>query len=192
MNRFFAAACLAAGLGLLASGCHGPAATRSSPAPAESQTATPTAQPSAILPSTPPAKVVVYVLNPKATTEETLLMPREVAVKHPESPAKDAVDALLEERHSPLAPGVALRGISVDGGVAMLDFSRNPVNETGGEDAQSTALKAIALTLGQFPEISQYQIKVQGQTVQSFGEFTADGPMDVARPGTALEAKGSP
>ena len=138
---------------------------------------------------TPQAKVAIYVLNPKATTEEALLMPREVSVTHPESPAKDAVTALLEARRSPLAPGVSLRGISVNGGVATLDFSQSPVKH-GGEGAESASLNALAMTLGQFPEINQYQIKVQGQDVKTFGELTADGPMDVIRPGTTLEAKG--
>lgn len=192
MNRFFAAAYLApaclvaAGLGLLASGCHRPAATHGSPAPAESQAA----PPAAASPAAPPAKVVVYVLNPKATTEETLLMPREIAVKHPELPAKDAVEALLEARHSPLAPDVLLRGISVDSGVATLDFSQTPL-KAGGEGEQSAGLNALAMTLGQFREINTYQIKVQGQDVKTFGEFTTDGPMDVIRPGAVPEAKGS-
>lgn len=191
MNRFFAVCLAAAGLGLLASGCHNPAATQNNPAPAEPQTAPPAAGPQAVLPPAPtPAKVVVYVLNPKATTEETVLTPREVSVTHSASPAKDAVTALLEARHSPLASGVFLRGISVDSGVATLDFSQSPI-KGGGEGEQSAGLNALALTLGQFPEISQYQIKVQGQDVKTFGEFSADGPMDVIRPGAALEAKGS-
>ncbi len=116
-------------------------------------------------------------------------MPREIAVKHPASPAKDAVTALLEARRSPLAPGVSLRGVSVDSGIATLDFSQSPI-KNGGEGDQSAGLNALAMTLGQFPEINSYQIKVQGQDMKTFGEFTADGPMDVIRPGTALEAKG--
>lgn len=181
----------AAGLGLLASGCHNQTSPQGKPNAAESQTASPTAGPQETLPSTtPPAKVVVYVLNSKATTEETLLMPRPISVTHPESPAKDAIAALLEAKHSPLALGVSLRGIAVDsGGVATLDFSQSPI-KNGGEGEQSAGLNALAMTLGQFPEINRYQIKVQGRDVKTFGEFSADGPMDVIRPGAALEAKG--
>jgi len=109
-------------------------------------------------------------------------MPHEITLRHPEAPAKDAIEALLEAKHSPLAPTVSLRGLSVDGGIATLDFSENPI-KTGGEGAQSAGLNALALTLGQFPAINQYQIKVQGTEVKSFGEFTTDGPMDVIRPG---------
>ncbi len=190
MNRFFAVCLAAAGLGLLASGCHSPAGTQNNPAPAGSQPAPPTAGPQAALPpDAAPSKIAIYVLNPKATTEETLLMPREVAVKHPASPAKDAVTALLEARHSPLAPDVSLRGIAVDSGIATLDFSESPI-KAGGEGKQSAGLNALAMTLGQFPEINSYRIKVQGRDVKTFGEFSADSPVDVIRPGTALEAKG--
>lgn len=195
MNRVFAAAGLAAaGLGLLASGCHNQGNTQGNPPqdnPPQAQTAPPGAAPLTPPSAAAPAKVVVYVLNPKATSEEALLTPREITVRHPESPAKDAVKALLEAPHTPLAPGISLRGISVDNGIATLDFSQTPI-KSGGEGDQSAGLNALAMTLGQFPEISTYQIKVQGQDVKAFGEFTADSPMDVIRPGAAPEAKGSP
>ena len=115
-------------------------------------------------------------------------MPREITLRHPEAPAKDAIEALLEARHSPLAAGVSLRGLSVDSTVATLDFSHSPIKE-GGEGAQSAGLNALAMTLGQFSAINQYQIKVQGADVKSFGEFTTDGPMDVIRPGAKPAAE---
>ncbi len=189
MKRFFAPACVSAALALLLSGCHDPNSPPDHPPP-EAQSQTP---PSVTPPSTPstapPAKVVVYVLNPHATSEETELMPREIPVQHPEEPARDAISALLEVRRSPLAAGVSLRGLSVDSGVATLDFSQSPI-KAGGEGDQSASLNALALTLGQFPEINAYQIKVQGVEVRSFGEFTTDGPMDVIRPGAKLSAEG--
>ena len=119
-------------------------------------------------------------------------MPRTVALHHSASPARDAVNALLHSEGSPLAPGTALRGITVDTGLATLDFSRSPINETGGEGGQGDALTALARTLGQFPEISQYQIEVKGQPVKSLGEQgTLDGPMDVVRPDAVPQAKGT-
>lgn len=180
MKWRLAALCLPAALALLLAGCHESNSPKDEVPPAQTQTSP------AVLPLTEPAgapaKVVVYVLNPKATTEEGVLMPHEITLRHPEAPAKDAIEALLEAKHSPLAPTVSLRGLSVDGGIATLDFSENPI-KTGGEGAQSAGLNALALTLGQFPAINQYQIKVQGTEVKSFGEFTTDGPMDVIRPG---------
>ena len=134
---------------------------------------------------------MVYVLNPKATGDSDLLVARPVMLRHPETPARDVISALLESLHSPLAPGTALRGLTIDGGLATLDFSRSPVNDTGGEGGQSAALNALAMTLGQFPEINQYRIEVRGQPVTAFGEFTSDGPMDVIRPGAAPQSSGS-
>lgn len=192
MKRILLFAALAATL-IAVVGCHdenntspsGPPITSAPPASA------PTPQDTTPTPVAPPAKIVVYVINPKATGDSDLLMPREVALRHPKEPAQDAVNALLSAAHSPVAPGTSLRGLSVDGGVATVDFSQSPVNETGGESGQSAAMNALAMTLGQFPEINSYQISVKGQPVKSFGEFTADGPIDVIRPGAELAAKGT-
>jgi len=172
-------------------GCHD---ETNSPPSGQPDTSTPTASAPPGTSNTPvaaPAKVVVYVVNPKATGDKDMLMPQEIALQHPKEPARDAVNALLSAAHSPIAPGTALRGISVDGGVATVDFSQSPVNETGGESAQSAAMNALAMTLGQFPEINSYQISVKGQPVKAFGEFTTDGPMDVIRPGAEIAAKGT-
>lgn len=117
-------------------------------------------------------------------------MPRTVALHHSASPARDAVAALLQAKGSPFPAGTALRGITVDSGVATLDFSQSPVSETGGEGAQGDALAALARTLGQFPEIRQYQIQVKGEAVKSLGEQgSVDGPMDVIRPDGPTPAK---
>ncbi len=119
-------------------------------------------------------------------------MPRTVALHRSSSPARDAVNALLQSEGSPLPPGTALRGITVSNGLATLDFSQSPINETGGEGGQGTALTALSRTLGQFPEIRQYQIEVKGQPMKSFGEEGAlDGPMDVVRPDAVQQAKGT-
>lgn len=119
-------------------------------------------------------------------------MPRTIALHHSASPVRDAITALLQAKGSPLPSGIALRGITVDNGLAILDFSASPINETGGEGAQSPALNALSRTLGQFPEIKQYQMEVKGQSVKSLGEEgTLDGPIDVIPPDTAPPAKDS-
>lgn len=188
------AAVLPAALGLVLSGCHDP----NSPSPSGTPPSSPSGSqsgvppsPSAITSGVPAAKLVIYVLNPKATGAEDVLMPHPAALVHPETPAKDAVDALLQSSRSPIQPGTALRGISVDDGQATLDFSQNPVNETGGESGQSAALNALAMTLGQFPEISTFQIEVKGRPQTAFGEFTTDGPQAVIRPAEGVLAKGN-
>ena len=192
MNRFFVFAVLTALAGAALSGCHDP----NSPSPGgsgDSQAPIPSTgtTPAVNTPVSPPAKLVIYVINPKATGDQDLLVARQITLLHPDAPAKDALNALLQSSHSPIAPGTALRGISIDSGVATVDFSQSPVNETGGESGQSAALNSLAMTLGQFPEINTYQIQVKGQPQTSFGEFTADGPQAVIRPGEASASKGT-
>jgi len=167
-----AAACLA--LPLVLSGCHRPS---SGPPPSV---------------STPPApreKATVYVVNPKAKGSDDPLIPRTVKLVTPQTPVRAAVDALLAAPGSPMPKGVALRGVTLDNGVATLDFSESPIDETGGEGHQTDALSALGRTLGQFPEIKSYQIQVKGKPVTTFGEFTTDGPIPVTR---AAEAKTTP
>ena len=149
MKRLLFFAALAVALGAVA-GCH----TETSPPPSPTATSSPAeSAPQGAMPTAvaPPAKIVVYVINPKATGDGDLLRPREVALQHPKEPARDAVNVLLSAAHSPIAPGTALRGLSVDGGVATVDLSQSPVSDTGGEGGQSAALNALAMTLGQFP-----------------------------------------
>ena len=124
----------------------------------------------------------MYVVNPKATGDQDPLIPRTITLSHPDSPVRDAVEALLQADGSPLPKNTALRGITLDSGLATLDFSQSIVSETNGEGHQSDALTALGRTLGQFTEINQYQIEVKGQIIKSFGEFTTDGPIDVIRP----------
>jgi len=190
LKRLLLSAALVVAL-IAVAGCHDETAPPSQPSTPSPPTASAPPPGAAVTPVAPPAKIVVYVINPHATGDKDLLMPQETPLQHPKEPARDAVTVLLTAAHSPIAPGTSLRGISVDGGVATVDFSQSPVNETGGESAQSAAMNALAMTLGQFPEINSYQISVKGQPVKAFGEFTTDGPMDVIRPGAEIAAKGT-
>ena len=102
------------------------------------------------------------------------------------TPVRDSVEALLQSPDSPITRGTALRGIAIDSGVATLDFSQDPIPKSRGEGPQSDALSALSRTLGQFPEIRQYQIEVGGKPLPSLGEQgSSDGPMDVIRPEAA-------
>ncbi len=151
----------------------------------------PPSAPAATLPA-PRDKAVVYVVNPKATGDQDPLMPRTIALHRSGSPARDAVAALLQDGGSLFPPGTALRGLTIDNGVATLDFSQSPISDIGGEGGQGDALAALSRTLGQFPEIRQYQIEVKGQPVKSLGEQgEVDGPMDVIRPESQPQGEGT-
>ena len=157
-------------LALLAGGCHDP----NVPAASEPETTAPKDQ------------AQVYVINRTAKGDQDPLVAQTVPLHKSLTPAKDAVEALLQSPDCPLAKGTALRGITISSGVATVDFSQSPVNETGGEGKQSDALASLSRTLGQFPDINQYQIEVQGKPMTSFGEQgTLTGPIDVVRAGIA-------
>lgn len=130
----------------------------------------------------PKSQTNVYVVNRKATGNQDPLTAQTIPLHKSQTPARDAIEALLQSPDSPIAKGTALRGITISSGVATVDFSQSPLPESGGEGPQSDALSALARTLGQFPEIRQYQVSVQGKPFTSFGEAgTLEGPMDVVR-----------
>ena len=157
-------------LALLAGGCHDPNA----PTVNEPETTAPKDQ------------ADVYVLNRNAKSDQDPLVARIVPLHKSQTPAKDAVEALLASPDCPLAKGTALRGITISSGVATVDFSQSPISETGGEGPQSDALASLSRTLGQFPDINQFLIEVQGKPMTSFGEQgTLTGPIDVVRAGAA-------
>lgn len=157
-------------LALLAGGCHDP----NTPAAGDAG------------PTAPKEQTNVYVINRNAKGDQDPLVAHSVPLHKSQTPAKDAVEALLQSPDSPIPKGTALRGITISSGVATVDFSQSPISETRGEGPQSDALTSLSRTLGQFPDINQYQIEVQGKPMTSFGEQgTVTGPIDVVRAGAA-------
>ena len=122
------------------------------------------------------------------TDADNYLVANPVTFTDPQSPARETLEALLAAPQSPIPAGTKLNGLKIDGGLATLDFSRSPVDETHGEEKQTQALEAIQRTLGQFPNVSRIQITVNGQPA-SLGE-SGGGPMDVLRPGEKLRSTG--
>lgn len=169
--------CLALALTFALTGCHQRHSSEQ-PEPMPPVVPTPLVTP----PKNVPGEAVIYVDNPKSTGTDDLLIPRTVTLSHPESPARSAIEALLASKKTHIVAGTALRGLTIENGLATVDFSRDPVNETGGEGGQGAAIEAISRTLGQFPEIKTFQIQVKGKLTTAFGEFTTDDPMVVARP----------
>jgi germination protein M len=137
-------------------------------------------------PAPPPAtphQAVIYTVNTtQGTNASNYLVPQTIALKDPHDPAAEAVRALIAAPESPIPHSTKLNSIKIADGLATVDFSRSPVDETGGEEKQSQALEALQMTLGQFPNVSRIQITVNGQPLPAIGE-AAGGPMDAIRPG---------
>ena len=122
------------------------------------------------------------------TDADNYLVAKPVTFTDPQSPARETLEALLAAPNSPVPAGTKLNSLKIDDGLATLDFSRSPVDETHGEEKQTQSLEALQRTLGQFPNVSRIQITVNGRPA-SLGE-SGGGPMDVLRPGEKLRSAG--
>ena len=128
-------------------------------------------------------KAVVYVVDDThGKDSDNYLVAKTISLRDAREPAREALNALLNADNTPLPVGTALNSVKVADGLATVDFTQSPVDETHGEEAQSQALEAIQRTLGQFPDIQRIQIEVNGRVPASIGE-AAGGPLDVIRPG---------
>ncbi len=191
MNKTFATVGL---LGVLAlTGC----ATHTQTAP--SQPAPPVIAPPPTTGNVPPVtttpppaprQAVIYTVDTTHGTDaNNYLVPQTIALTDTRAPAREALQALIASPESPLPRGTRLRSVHIRDGLATVDFSRSPVDEIGGEEAQAQALEALQRTLGQFPNVSSLQITVHGKPLPAIGE-AAGGPVDVIRPGDPLPESG--
>jgi spore germination protein GerM len=153
--------------------------------PTVSNPSGPTA-PAAPLKQGPVHQATIYTVDlDHGTAANQYLVPQDVPIAHPKQPVRDALEELLHAQNSPIPAGTHLLSVKVSDGLATVDFSHSPVDETQGEDQQAQALEAIQRTLGQFADVSRIQILVAGQAPASLGQ-AAGGPMDVLRPGQTL------
>jgi spore germination protein GerM len=137
-----------------------------------------------------PHQAIIYTVDlARGTDANNYLVPQTIPLSDARDPAREAIQALLAVPHSPLPRGTKLRSIKIANGMATVDFSRPPVDETRGEEAQAQALEALQYTLGQFPNVSSFQITVRGRALPAIGE-AAGGPMDVIRPGDSPPESG--
>lgn len=78
----------------------------------------------------------------------------------------------------PLPPGTELRGITLDGGVATVDFSEQLQSGfRGGSDNEGVVIYSIVNTLTSLPTIERVQILVEGQHINTIG-----GHLDISGP----------
>ena len=146
--------------------------------------------PATPIPTPVPRQAVIYTVDlTHGTDANNYLVPQTIPLTDAHDPAREAVRALIAVPDSPLPAGTKLMSIKIADGLATLDFSRSPVDETHGEEAQAQALESLQRTLGQFPNVSSLQITVRGRPLDAIGE-AAGGPMDVIRPSQNLPESG--
>jgi germination protein M len=98
--------------------------------------------------------------------------------------ARTALEELLRGEvprgcERPLPPGTEVRGISIEGGVATLDFSEE-LREgfRGGSDNEQVTVYSIVNTLTSLPTIERVRILVEGRSINTLGgHHDLSGPL---------------
>lgn len=122
----------------------------------------------------------VYFSRIVGSQERLVAANREVPAA---SPAQGALNELIGGEPPagctrPLPKGTELRGIRVENGVAIADFSPELVsNFQGGSDSEGVVVYSIVNTLTSLPGVKQAQILVSGQPLDSIG-----GHLDTSDP----------
>ncbi|MCW3062809.1 MAG: Sporulation and spore germination [Capsulimonas sp.] len=131
----------------------------------------------------------IYLPSPNGTGDDNELVAQKVTFDNPDDPAREALNALVAAKGTPLASGSELRGVKIEDGLATVNFSPEFKSNFHGSDTQEAqAINSILKTLGQFPTISKVQILVDNAAVDSLGgHFEISDPLDVIR--TTVDAK---
>lgn len=130
------------------------------------------------------SKVVVYYYK-KGSGEYAYYVPVTKLVSGYENSVEAAMNALLEgptdgsSLSSAFPEGTQLLGVQVNEGMAYVNFSEQILAKQGDKAAESSMMKAVTLTLKEFPGISKTKIFVNGKIVDSSGGVGADNYLDI-------------
>lgn len=130
------------------------------------------------------AEVTVYFV--KSLPTEFVLVPVKRQVAREQNMPKAAMEELLagpapgSELLPSVPPGTKLRDLQIEERMAVVDLSREVIdNFNGGARMEWLLLAAIANTLTEFPQIDSVQILVDGEKVESIGgHVEADRPIE--------------
>ena len=167
-------------------GC-APKTTPAPPAPARQAQQSPPL----IAPGEHPRTVTVYTVAQNGNGDANDLVPVTVPLEKSGQPARTALDALIEAKHSPLPKGTQVKSIKIEDGLATVDFSPEFKDNFHGSDTEEAqALNSILMTLGQFSTIQHVQILVNGAATDTLGgHLEISDPLDVITPASARQAR---
>ncbi|MDD4504029.1 MAG: GerMN domain-containing protein [Clostridiaceae bacterium] len=130
------------------------------------------------------SKVVVYY-HKKGSGTYSYFVPVTKVVSGFENRAEAAISALLEgpidgsSLKSPFPEGTQLLGVQVNDGMAYVNFSEQILAKQGDKAAENAMIKAVTLTLKEFPEVSKAKIFVNGKIVENTDGVGADNYLNV-------------
>lgn len=82
---------------------------------------------------------------------------------------------------------VRILKVNVESEAAMVDVSPALTSEGFSSTSEAALLEAMARTLGQFSEIKTFQLRIDGQIVDTLGHLELSEPTKVIRPGDRSE-----
>ena len=131
------------------------------------------------------ASVVRYV-----TMEgEQPTLSKEVTLK----PGEDAhVRSLTETVKSLGYKDVRVLQVNVEKGAAMVDVSPTLTSEGFSSTSEAAFIESIARTLGQFAEIKTFQLRIDGQVLDTLGHLELTEATKVIRPGAGIDESETP
>lgn len=130
------------------------------------------------------SKVVVYY-HKKGSGAYSYFVPVTKVVSGFENSAEAAVSALLEgptdgsSLTSSFPEGTQVLGVQVKDGMAYVNFSEQILAKQGDKAAEHAMIKAVTLTLKEFPEISKAKIFVNGKIVENTDGLGSNNFLDV-------------
>ncbi|HYE82519.1 MAG TPA: GerMN domain-containing protein [Clostridia bacterium] len=130
------------------------------------------------------SKVVVYY-HKKGSGAYSYFVPITKVVSGFENSAEAAISALLEgptdgsSLINSFPEGTQLLGVQVNEGMAYVNFSEQVLAKQGDKAAENAMIKAVTLTLKEFPEVSKAKIFVNGKIVEDTDGVGADNYLDV-------------
>jgi spore germination protein GerM len=125
-----------------------------------------------------PDKVTVY--RPRYEGDDLVFDKTTKATKE-EDPKVFALNEYLKSL--PMVPKEArVRSVKVKAGVATVDFTAAFATTYGTEDEQ-TVVKGLLTTLGQFEDVNEAVLTVEGRPLDTLGHLDLAGPQKVMRAG---------
>jgi hypothetical protein len=123
---------------------------------------------------------VGYVIV-QGTDGNRQIKPTTIPLKPGETPALAVLNHMAEMKDSPLPKGTRARSVTFgEDGTATVDFNAAlRDNFEGGDEAEALMWNAILATIGQFPNVKQVQILVEGEKASIGGMQDTTAPMPV-------------
>lgn len=111
----------------------------------------------------PDIQLPVYFV--KFTGDETYLIREIHTVPHTKQVAEAAIEQLIKDKRSILPPGTKLLGITIEKGLATVNFSKEVLNNPNvGSDGELLGIKSIVNTLTDLPNIEKVAFQVEGRS----------------------------